>query len=224
MKILRRQIWHALLLSILLFLLNHFTNSNPSILQGELAGIPTSTWFFLALAAPIAHQLYVLVCWRAELYYKALSKSLGSNAFKLFKLGFVLLILSRLFTICFLAFSNAKSLELNAKLSYILAAALAMLSAYLFYSVKKYFGADRAMGIDHFEPEKFRNTELIKQGIFKYTSNGMYVYGMLLLWIPGFLLQSKAALAIALFNHLYIWVHYFFTELPDMKEIYGEKN
>ncbi|MGH8650439.1 MAG: hypothetical protein ACREUP_14225 [Burkholderiales bacterium] len=33
---------------------------------------------------------------------------------------------------------------------------------------------------------------------------------------------SPAALGAALFNHLYIWVHYYSTELPDMKRIYGE--
>ena len=31
---------------------------------------------------------------------------------------------------------------------------------------------------------------------------------------------SVAALAVALFNHLYIWVHYFATERPDMQRIY----
>lgn len=91
---------------------------------------------------------------------------------------------------------------------------------YLFYSIKKYFGFDRAFGIDHFYPEKFKNEPMVKQGIFKYTLNGMYVFGFLILWIPGILLQSKAAVLLALFNHIYIWVHYYFTELPDMKMIY----
>jgi len=33
---------------------------------------------------------------------------------------------------------------------------------------------------------------------------------------------SIAALCVALFNHMYIWVHYYSTEFPDMKRIYGE--
>ena len=33
---------------------------------------------------------------------------------------------------------------------------------------------------------------------------------------------SLAALAAAAFNHLYIWVHFYFTELPDIRFIYGE--
>ena len=82
---------------------------------------------------------------------------------------------------------------------------------------------DRAFGIDHFEPEKYKHTSMVKKGIFKYTSNGMYIYGFLILWIPGFLFLSKAALLVALFQHIYIWVHYCFTELPDMKFIYKKK-
>ncbi len=73
-----------------------------------------------------------------------------------------------------------------------------------FYSIRKYFGFDRAIGIDHFYPEKFKKEKMVNQGIFKYTANGMYVFGLLILWIPGILYQSKAALLIALFNHLYI--------------------
>ena len=61
---------------------------------------------------------------------------------------------------------------------------------------------------------------MVNKGIFKYTSNAMYIYGLLALWIPGILLQSKAALLMAFFHHIYIWVHYYFTELPDMKMIY----
>lgn len=61
---------------------------------------------------------------------------------------------------------------------------------------------------------------MVKRGIFKYSANAMYVFGFLILWVPGILLQSKAAVLLALFNHIYIWVHYYFTELPDMKMIY----
>jgi hypothetical protein len=49
----------------------------------------------------------------------------------------------------------------------------------------------------------------------------MYIFGFSLLYIPGLLLFSKAGLLAALFNHLYIWAHYFFTEVPDMHHIYG---
>ena len=55
-----------------------------------------------------------------------------------------------------------------------------------------------------------------------YTSNGMYVFGFFLIWFPGLWYASLAALAAALFSHLYIWVHYYCTERPDMLRIYGD--
>ena len=48
----------------------------------------------------------------------------------------------------------------------------------------------------------------------------MYTFGFLLIWIPGLWFASTAALFAAMFNHLYIWVHYFATERPDMQRIY----
>ena len=59
----------------------------------------------------------------------------------------------------------------------------------------------------------------MKKGICKYTSNSMYSFAFLTFWaIAG---ASWAALVVAAFSHLYIWVHYFCTERPDMKLIYG---
>ncbi len=65
---------------------------------------------------------------------------------------------------------------------------------------------------------------MVREGIFKYSDNAMYVFGFMALWVPGIILQSKAALLLALFNHLYIWVHFYCTELPDMKIIYGDED
>ena len=104
---------------------------------------------------------------------------------------------------------------------WILTLVLAPPFLYLGFSIKKYFGIPRALGEDHFKPEEYRNGKMIKEGIFKYTNNGMYLYGFLGLYLPAILLASKAALAVAIFQHLYIWVHYFVTEKPDMEEIYG---
>ncbi len=129
---------------------------------------------------------------------------------------------SRLITIVLLAVSSAMTLNINPAFSYVLSGILIIPAIYLFCSTAKYFGMDRAIEIDHFYPEEVKKEAFVNQGIFKYTSNGMYIYGFLILWIPGILLQSKAALSIALFNHIYIWVHYYCTELPDIKMIYKE--
>ena len=100
------------------------------------------------------------------------------------------------------------------------AACLALIPAvYLFNSVRRYFTFARAFGADHFEPA-YRAMPFERRGIFRFASNGMYVFGFLLLWVLGLWWDSSAALVVALFNHLYILVHYFATELPDVRRIY----
>jgi hypothetical protein len=80
---------------------------------------------------------------------------------------------------------------------------------------------DRAYGIDHFDPS-YRDKLFVKQGMFKYTDNAMYKFGFLILWSIALFTLSKAALLAVVFNHLYIWVHFYFTELPDIHRIYGQ--
>lgn len=220
MKIFKYQLWHFLIVSILLSGIYFCIKIDSSVLEGELFGIGTSTWFLLAILSPIFHQTYVFVCWRIELYYSSFSRTFGDKGFYAFKIGFGILIISRLVTLILLAFSNRNTFHANNILIYVMVGILLILSSYLFYSVKKYFGINRAFGLDHFKPEVFRSAPFVNEGIFKYTSNGMYVYGFLILYVPGLLLQSKAALIVAVFSHIYIWVHYYFTELPDMKLIY----
>lgn len=222
MKIFKYQLWHFLILLALITGIYFYIDADGTVLKGELVGVSTAKWFILAILSPVIHQIYVLVCWRAELFYQSISKAFGANGFRLYKLGFAMLIFSRILTIILLAFSSSNTLVAKKVLVYTLACICFILAAYLFYSVKKYFGMDRAFGLDHFKPEEMKNEPFVKKGIFKYTSNGMYTYGFLILYVPGLLLLSKAALLAALFNHIYIWVHYYFTELPDMKYIYKE--
>jgi hypothetical protein len=90
------------------------------------------------------------------------------------------------------------------------------------YSFLKFFGAKRALGMDHFNPDLYRELPFVREGIFKWSSNAMYTYAFLALWVIGLIFESRAALLGALYNHLFIWAHYYFTELPDMQTIYGE--
>lgn len=222
MKVLKYQHWHFIILTALLIGIYFLVIQDTTMLNGKFIGISSKKWFLLAILSPIIHQVYVVVCWRLELFYSVISKTFGNKGFKLFKFGFTILILLRILTIILLAISSSNTLNLNKPLAYILSGILFIPSVYLFYSVKKYFGIDRAFGIDHFEPKKFKELPFIRKGIFKYTSNGMYVFGFLILWIPGIIFLSKAALLVALFNHTYIWIHYYFTELPDIKIIYED--
>jgi len=223
MKILKYQIWHILLLSLLLYAINFCINNDETIYYGSLWNISTESWFILSVLSPIIHQIYVLVCWRYELFYNGISNLLGKNGFRIYKICFAILILSRPILVTMLSISNTMTLTIDPIATYIISLILLIPAIYLFYSVKKYFGMDRAFGLDHFQPEKLKNEPFVKKGIFKYTSNGMYTFGFFILWIPGILFQSKAALLVASFQHIYIWVHYYFTELPDIKTIYEKR-
>ncbi len=223
MKILEKQLWHLISLIILSVCLYLLTKNDNIMLSGGLWGIDTTTLFIASVTVPVLHQLYVLIFWRLELYKKTISGLWGSKGFAIYKFGFAVLILSRLVMVIVLAFANKNTLTVEPVSAYVIAAFFCLPVIYLFYSVKKYFGIDRAFGIDHFEPDKMKNQPFVKKGIFQYTSNGMYLYGFLILWIPGLLLLSKASLTVAIFNHAFIWAHYYFTELPDMKYIYGDR-
>lgn len=212
---------HLLLLTALLiavFLLMPY----GAVEHGSFFGINTKTWLQLAIAIPILHQVYVFVCWRLELHGRHLSKYLGQGAFSLYALGFSIIGIARVLVVFALAWANQHTLTGNPLYLKIIAVILLLPALYLFYSVKRYFGFKRAFGIDHFD-SSYRDIPMVNQGIFRFTSNGMYQYGFLLLWVPAFWFASSAALIAALFNHLYIWVHYYTTEKPDMQRIYGDK-
>ena len=92
---------------------------------------------------------------------------------------------------------------------------------YTGWSIEKYFGVPRALGGDHFR-QSYREMALVKEGAFRYNSNAMYLFAFLLFWSIALFTGSRAALAAALFQHAYIWVHMYCTEAPDMQVIYGK--
>ncbi len=188
---------------------------------GELWGVTTAEWFRTAVFLAIAHQVYVWFCWRIQLHGSWITRVFGDRGFSLFALVFAVLGLSRVIVVIMVAISNQGTLTMDPFTSRVLAVLLAMPAIYLLYSVKRYFGFRRAFGLDHFD-DSYRSRPFVRQGIFRFTRNGMYTFGPLLLWAFALWYASLAALCLALFNHLYVWVHYFSTELPDMKRIYGE--
>ena len=192
------------------------------LLNGQLWGISTSTWFWIAVGVPVLHQITVVLLWRAELHHHKLTESLGNQAFPVFKVIFTILFLARPVSLVLLGISNSGTLGMNPALAYAVAVILFLPFAYTMYSVVRYFGVNRAYGEDHFDPTSYRNKAFVKEGMFRFTSNAMYKFGFLGLWMIGFAFLSKAVLLAAAFNHLYIWVHFYFTELPDIRHIYGD--
>jgi len=221
MKILEKQGYH--LLSILVLVCGIWLTARGDILEGSFLGLSTKTWLILSVLFPILHQIYVVICWRGELYYGWLSKTLGERAFTAWGVGFMILFLARPITFFSLAMANRGTLAIPLWINIPLIGICLGIVSYMAYSFMKYFGAERALGMDHFKPDIYRELPFVREGIFKWSYNAMYTYAFLALWMIGLIFNSKAALLAALFSHLYIWVHYYFTERPDMQYIYRDK-
>ncbi|MDP3980366.1 MAG: methyltransferase, partial [Chlamydiota bacterium] len=205
----KRQWIHAFFLVFLMAGLI-FVTGIEGMHVGSFFSLSTTIWFWSAVIVAILHQVYVLICWRLQLHGSWLSRLLGDFAFKVYATGFAILGISRVLLVVLLALSNRGSL-VGDQMIYRMLALIAILPAlYLFYSVKRFFGFKRALGIDHFDA-RYRTMEFVRKGIFRYTRNGMYTYGFLLLWAIAFWYGSMAALCAAAFNHMYIWIHYYTT-------------
>ena len=140
--------------------------------------------------------------------------------FQVFLIVFFVLFLFRFISLALLGSADKGSLGIYPELRLFLILISLVPGLYAMYSVKRYFGLKRAAGGDHFEV-KYQTMALATKGIFQFTSNGMYVYAFLLFWAIAVYFSSIMALIVALFSHIYIWVHFYCTERPDMEYIYG---
>ena len=194
----------------------------PGFLEGSFLGLSTGTWLVLSVANAIVHQIFVWLCWRLQLHGRTLTRAFGKAAFPLYAVVFVILIAARPILVAFLAISNSGSLPADPILSKVIASLLVAPLIYLLYSIARYFGFARAFGLDHFDPGA-PSWSIVRKGIFRWSRNSMYIFGFIALYVPAIYFRSIAALAASLFSHIYIWVHYFCTEKPDMAHIYGKK-
>jgi hypothetical protein len=212
-----RQAAHLVILVLLLAGLHALIGDNA--LRGRCLGLSSGTWIVISVGVPILHQVYVWFAWRSEEYHHGFSRLFGARAFAIYAILFMVLLISRPLSILALAVANRGTIAIAPVLAWTASTLLAIPVLYLFYSVVRYFTFRRALGIDHFDAS-YRERPLVRQGIFRFSPNAMYVFGFLFLWIPGLALRSEAALWSALFSHLYIWVHYYTVEYPDMRRLY----
>jgi hypothetical protein len=180
-------------------------------------GRPAPVAFWTAMAFPVGHQVFVWLAWRLALRPSAIDQAID---FKAYLAVFFLLFGGRFISLLALAWLDRGSLGLPAAVTVVAVTPLALLGLYTMYSVKRYFGLIRAAGVDHFDA-RYRNMPLVAEGMFRFTSNGMYVFGFCLFWAIAIGFDSTAALIVAAFSHAYIWVHFHATEKPDMGFLYG---
>ncbi len=180
-------------------------------------GEPFTAVLVCAVAFPVVHQVFVWLAWRLELRSSAISKTIG---FRGYVAIFFLLFAGRFISLFALAWIDRGSLNLHILPQTVLTVLPSLLGLYAMYSVKRYFGMIRAAGADHFDP-RYRDMPFVKEGIFRFTNNGMYVYAFLLFWTIAVGFNSAAALTVAAFSHAYIWVHFYATEKPDMNFLYA---
>ena len=180
-------------------------------------GQPLPAPFWIAVLFPVAHQVFVWIAWRLELQASSISRTIGFQGYLVL---FFALFVGRFVALALLAWLDRGSLALELVPRLLVTTLLAIPGLYAMYSVHRYFGLARAAGADHFE-ERYRRMPLVEKGIFRFTSNGMYVYAFLLFWAIALGCNSAAALVVAAFSHAYIWLHYVATEKPDMEYIYG---
>ncbi len=209
----KRQIWHLGGTIVLFYIGAQLVDlkSNTS----TFIGISALGWFMIAMSIPIIHQAYVWVCWRSELCWKTISKTIG---FKAYAIIFFILGLSR-FSAIVLCFVDYGSLYKPGILAWVISIIFFIPGIYTMYSVKKYFGFLRAAGADHFDP-KYRDMPFEKRGIFKWSPNAMYVFAIGIPFAFAVATGSQSMFVIAIYTYISVWLHYFCTEKEDFKVIY----
>ncbi len=210
----KNQIWHIGGLIFLFYLgcqLVNFENNSNSFI-----GISAKSWFLFSMITPLLHQGYVWLCWRSELCWKTISRTIG---FKAYAVIFIIIMILRLSSIG-LCFADYGTWFTPGWIAWILSTLIFIPFIYTIYSIKKYFGFMRATGIDHFDLS-YKDIAFERRGIFKWSSNAMYLFAIAVFF--GFAISSgsKAMFIFAAYSYIGAWLHYFCTEREDFKVIYG---
>ena len=210
----KHQIWHIggliVLYYVALQMVDFETDSNVFL------GISAKSWFLFAMMTPLLHQGYVWLCWRSELCWKTISQTIG---FKPYAVIMIIIGILRLSGIG-LSFADYGSWFTPGWIAWSVSVLIFIPFIYTMYSVKKYFGFLRATGIDHFDPS-YKDKPFEKRGIFKWSSNSMYAFGIAIPFAFATATGSQSMFIVAAYSYIAIWLHYFCTEKEDFKVIYG---
>lgn len=192
----------------------------PRISSPVFWGWDSTDWAIASIWLAIIHQVIVAVVFRFQLHYNIMTRLFGASDMLVWRAIFMPLLIARPLSLIAVGWldpnpiSGWRSFEILLGVTFLILAVLTM------HSVLKYFTIERALGGDHFR-DHIIHLPLVREGMFKYTKNGMYGIAFLGLWGIALCFGSWNALIVALFQHGYIWVHMYVTETPDMRRIYG---
>jgi len=195
--------------------------ASPALDGSSWLGIPDRTWLYASTIVAIVHQVAGWFVFRSQLIFSLFTRLFGKKDMLVWGILFFPLLFLRVILAVGLGLADSGSMTSFRVIQIIVGIVLLAPVIYTGWSIGKYFGVPRALGGDHFR-QKYREMPLVKEGVFKYSSNAMYAFAFLLFWSIALLTGSRAVLASALFQHAYIWVHMYCTENPDMELIYGK--
>ena len=122
------------------------------------------------------------LCWRSELCWKTISRTIG---FKAYAVIFIIIMILRLSSIG-LCFADYGTWFTPGWIAWSVSVLIFIPFIYTIYSVKKYFGFMRASGIDHFDPS-YKDIPFERRGIFKWNSNAnVYFCHYCIFWLRYF--------------------------------------
>jgi hypothetical protein len=214
----RGQLPHLLLLAALLP--GVWTIASPALSGGEWLGLGERVWLLAGVLVPVVQQVAVALVWRSQLSHSLVTRLFGDAGFIVWGVVFFPLLIARPLAVIGLAVADAGSLAIEPWLGLIVGVLLLVPAVWTMHSVIAYFGFARALGGDHFF-ERYRAMPMVRRGAFAWSPNAMYAFIFLGLWGIALIARSQAALAVALFQHAYIWVHWYCTEQPDEVLLYG---
>ena len=70
----RHQIWHLGGTVVLFYIGIQFVDLENN--TNKFLGVRALGWFMIAMLIPLIHQTYVWICWRSELCWKFISKTI----------------------------------------------------------------------------------------------------------------------------------------------------
>jgi hypothetical protein len=213
-----RQFQHFLILVLLAVATWFFIQ--PAFDGGMYLGVTDRTWAMLSIGLVVAHQVLGWLVFRGQICFSAFTRIFGKADLTVWGILFFPLLIARPLVLLAAGLADPGSLGGPRSLHVVIGGIILAPAFYTFWSVVRYFGFERALGGDHFRM-KYRHMPMVREGVFKYTSNAMYTFVLLSFWAIALFCGSRVALGLAAFQHAYIWVHMYTVEKPDLEVIHG---